>query len=130
MSNQSSTLDTVSNILKDYYLGPSRPIYRLEREWTCPTHDRPHYAKYEEVCDFDPKCHDYECPHTYEQMTDPGCPACQDAEWKIVLDKNGEPIVHYEQRTALIDQLNMQSVLLSSMMKESIYEGGNRRKRN
>lgn len=118
MSNQSSTLETLSNCIRDFYIGSSRPSYRLERRWTCPSHKRPHYAQYEERCEFDPKCSDYECPHTYEVMTDPGCPACQDAEWEIVLDKNGEPIVHYERRTALQDSLNQEVFFLKEMLRE------------
>lgn len=102
-------------------MGPSRPVYRLERKWTCPKHVKPHYVRYEERCDYDPTCKDYECPHTHEVMVDPGCPACENAEWEIVLDpKTGEPIVHYETRHAIVDQMNEEIIFLKKLLREDL----------
>lgn len=86
-----TTVDILSQILRDVYMGPARIEAVKVQAWTCSKHRRPKYDQYKEVClaaeALGVTCENLsECPHVVSRKIKNGCPECKTARWADVLD--------------------------------------------
>jgi hypothetical protein len=114
----SPTTKALSEILREIYMGPPRVDAEPIKWWSCKKHKYPVSDRYKDVCEFDPECDEYECPHHIQVKIADGCAECKTATWLHVLDgETGEPA--YEARISYGLQYEMShSVLLEALSSE------------
>lgn len=116
-----TTLSTLSQILRDVYMGPARIEAVPVKVWTCSKHRHPVNDRYEEVClaaeALGIECDDpYECPHVVSRKVSDGCSECKTSEYATVLDAmTGEEVWEAKLFSTMQWELERNSILLSEL---------------
>lgn len=134
-----ATLDTLSQILKDIYMGPPRIEAVKVTVWTCSKHKHPVLDKYESVClaaeALGGECEDLdECPHVVERKVKDGCTECKGSRYEDVLDYEtvkmdetgfvyGDPVYVAKMFTTMEWELSRPSMVLLSAMQSEVNKG-------
>lgn len=132
-----ATLETLSNVLKEFYMGPPRIEAVKVTVWTCSKHRHPVHDRYESVClaaeALGTECEDLsECPHVVERKIADGCPECKTSRYADVLDYEtvkmdesgfvyGDPVYVAKLFTTMEWELTNSLFLLSLDMNRQTY---------
>jgi hypothetical protein len=132
-----ASVETISQILKDYYIGGRRIEAVKVTVWSCPEHKHPVHDKYGRFClaaeALGTECEDLsECPHVVERKFKDGCAVCKVSRYEDVLDYEtvrmdetgfvyGDPVYKAKLFTDLEWELSQSVLLLGLDLSRTTY---------